>query len=56
MHVYQGDFSIRNWERLRRVRKPVIAVVAGFAMGGGCKLALAYGHMMMFQKGRHRSQ
>jgi len=31
----------RNWETVRRVRKPVIAAVAGFALGGGCELVLA---------------
>jgi len=40
MDAYKGDYITRNWETIRRVRKPVIAAVAGFALGGGCELAM----------------
>ena len=40
MHVHQSDFITRNWETLLQVRKPVIAAVGGFALGGGCELAM----------------
>ncbi|QKV58128.1 MAG: enoyl-CoA hydratase [Dechloromonas sp.] len=40
MHAYQTDFITRNWERIKTARKPVIAAVAGFALGGGCEMAM----------------
>ena len=40
MDVYKTDYITRNWETIRSVRKPVIAAVAGFALGGGCELAM----------------
>ncbi|WP_342133680.1 enoyl-CoA hydratase, partial [Hydrogenophaga sp. OTU3427] len=38
--VYVNDYITRNWETIRSVRKPVIAAVSGFALGGGCELAM----------------
>ena len=40
MDVYRGDYITRNWETVRQIRKPVIAAVSGFALGGGCELAM----------------
>jgi enoyl-CoA hydratase len=38
--VFTEDFITANWERVTRCRKPVIAAVAGYALGGGCELAM----------------
>ena len=38
--AYAQDFITRNWERTAQCRKPVIAAVAGYALGGGCELAM----------------
>jgi enoyl-CoA hydratase len=38
--TYLEDFITRGWERVAQCRKPVIAAVAGFALGGGCEIAM----------------
>ena len=40
IEVYQSEYISRNWETIRSIRKPVIGAVAGFALGGGCELAM----------------
>lgn len=40
MDVFAEDFITANWEEASRCRKPVIAAVAGYALGGGCELAM----------------
>lgn len=40
MDVYKEDFITVNWECLSQCRKPVIAAVAGYALGGGCEFAM----------------
>ena len=38
--AYMGDFISSNWERIPTCRKPIIAAVAGYALGGGCEVAM----------------
>src|SRR5438477_5271355 len=40
MDVYKGEYITRNWGRIKSIRKPLIAAVAGYALGGGCELAM----------------
>ncbi|HLR12328.1 MAG TPA: enoyl-CoA hydratase [Burkholderiaceae bacterium] len=40
MDVYKNDYLGGNWDALKRIRKPIIAAVAGYALGGGCELAM----------------
>jgi enoyl-CoA hydratase len=40
VEAFREDFITRNWEAASRTRKPVIAAVSGYALGGGCELAL----------------
>ena len=40
MDAYMTDYITRDWEHIRRVRKPIIAAVAGYALGGGCEVAM----------------
>jgi enoyl-CoA hydratase/carnithine racemase len=40
VEAFREDFITANWEAVTRIRKPVIAAVAGYALGGGCELAM----------------
>jgi len=40
MDVFLADFITKGWQRVSTVRKPIIAAVAGYALGGGCEVAM----------------
>jgi len=40
MDAYKSNYITRDWEHMRNIRKPVIAAVAGYALGGGCELSM----------------
>ena len=40
MDVYMADFITKGWQRVSTFRKPIIAAVAGYALGGGCEVAM----------------
>jgi enoyl-CoA hydratase len=40
MDVYLSDFITKGWERVTTCRKPIVAAVAGYALGGGCEIAM----------------
>ena len=40
MDVYLADFITQGWEHITKIRKPIIAAVNGYALGGGCEVAM----------------
>ena len=54
MDAYKGDYITRNWETIRSIRKPVIAAVSGFALGGGCELAMMADFIIASDKANKR--
>jgi enoyl-CoA hydratase len=40
IEAYREDFITKGWERVAQCRKPIVAAVAGFALGGGCEIAM----------------
>ena len=40
MQAFRSNYITRDWEHIRNIRKPVLAAVAGYALGGGCELAM----------------
>jgi enoyl-CoA hydratase len=39
-HALRTDYITRDWEHIRNIRKPIVAAVAGYALGGGCEVAM----------------